>query len=204
MTKPDTHARIRRIDELTNEPVLDHDYDGIEELDNPLPGWWKATFYLTIVFAAGYFAWHNIFAGGQVHEMAYRAERAALDAKVAAIEQAKAAAFDPAALAKELADPKLASTGQPVFAAKCVSCHGAQAQGVIGPNLTDNAWINGDGTPAAIFKVVKDGVNEKGMPPWGPLLKEAELKGVVAYVISLKGSNPPGAKPPQGQVAKAN
>ena len=94
MSKP-AKPHIRRLDEKTNEPVLDHEYDGIEELDNPLPGWWLATFYLCVAFAAFYYGWQNIVAGGHVHEDAYRAEQARLDQKLADAEATAAKAFDP-------------------------------------------------------------------------------------------------------------
>ena len=194
---------IRRLDEFTNEPVLDHEYDGIEELDNPLPGWWLGTFYITIVFAAGYFAWHNIVGGGQVHERAYRAERAVVEAKINELAMANQAAIDPVAFAKEVSDKALIAPGGQIYSGKCAACHGAKGEGMIGPNLADNYWIHGDGTPLEIFKVIDKGVNEKGMPPWGSLLKKAELNQVTAYVISLQGSNPPNAKPPQGNPAAA-
>lgn len=191
---------IRRMDEMTNEPVLDHEYDGIEELDNPLPGWWLATFYITIVFAAGYFTWHNIIGGAHLHEEAYKAEWASLSAKIAAAEKAADKSIDPVALTKELSDKALVAPGEQVFNAKCVICHAAGGAGVVGPNLTDNAWINGDGTAPAIFKIVSKGVDGKGMPTWEGVLKPEEIKQVVAYVLSIKGSKPANPKPPQGKV----
>ena len=190
---------IRRLDEFTNEPVLDHEYDGIEELDNPLPGWWLATFYICIAFAGVYFTWQNILAGGHVHEQAYRAERAAIEAKSAAAEAAKVKAIDPVAFNKELSDKGLAASGAQVFGSRCASCHGPQAGGLIGPNLTDAYWIHGDGTPLEIYKVVDKGVNDKGMPNWGAILKPGDLKQVTAFVYSLKGSHPGNPKAPQGQ-----
>ena len=198
MSKP-SKPHIRRMDEMTNEPVLDHEYDGIEELDNPLPGWWLATFYITIVFAAFYFSWQNIFAGGHVHEQAYLADQAALDQKIAKIQEAAAKAFDPAKLAKELGDKALIEPGKQVFQTNCVTCHGPAAGGVVGPNLTDDYWIHGDGTPVAIWKVVNEGVPEKAMPTWGKQLAAEQVKQVVAYVISLHGSHPANAKEPQGK-----
>lgn len=197
-----TNKHIRRLDEITNEPVLDHEYDGIEELDNPLPGWWLGTFYITIVFAAGYFTWHNIIGGANLHEQAYRAERAVVEAKLAAVQKASEAGLDPVAFAKEVSDTALVAPGGKLFGSKCVSCHGNQAEGLIGPNLTDKHWINGDGSALAIFKVVDKGVTEKGMPPWGAMLNPQELRQVVAYVISRQGSNPPNAKAPQGNPVK--
>lgn len=199
----DSSKHIRRLDEFTNEPVLDHEYDGIEELDNPLPGWWLATFYITIVFAAGYFTWHNIVGGANLHEKAYRAERAQIEAKIAEREKAQQAAIDPVAFAKEHSDPGLVAPGGKVFEGKCSSCHGPQGGGLIGPNLTDNFWIHGDGSALEVHKVVAKGVNDKGMPPWEALLSKEELKQVVAYVLSLKGSKPANPKAPQGQEVKS-
>lgn len=195
-------SHIRRLDEKTNEPVLDHEYDGIEELDNPLPGWWLATFYITIVFAAFYFSWQNIFAGGHVHEEAYRADQARLDAKIAAVEAEAAKNFDATKLAAELGDKALVAPGAAVFKANCVTCHGPAAGGVVGPNLTDDYWIHGDGSPVEIWKVVDKGVPEKAMPSWGALIKPEEVKQVVAYVVSLHGSHPANARPPQGKKVK--
>jgi cytochrome c oxidase cbb3-type subunit 3 len=91
--------------------------------------------------------------------------------------------------------------GREVFQGKCVSCHGAQGQGGIGPNLTDDYWIHG-GKMTDIVKVVSEGVLDKGMPPWGAILKQDELYSVVIFVKSLRGTNPPGAKAPQGDLVK--
>lgn len=201
--KHNQDSHIRRLDELTHEPVLDHEYDGIEELDNPLPGWWLATFYITIVFAAGYFTWHNIIGGAHLHEQAYRQERAAVETQLAALEKAKEKAIDPVAFAKELSDKALLAPGGKVFSGRCSACHGAKGEGLIGPNLTDDHWINGDGKPLAIYKVIDKGVNDKGMPAWGSMLKPDELKQVTAYVISLRGSKPANAKAPQGEAYPA-
>ena len=88
--------------------------------------------------------------------------------------------------------------GKKSFGEKCSSCHGTQAQGLIGPNLTDSFWLHGNGSPSAIAKVIQDGVPDKGMPSWGPLLSRDELTQIAAYLVSLKGSHPAGAKAPQG------
>jgi cytochrome c oxidase cbb3-type subunit 3 len=97
-------------------------------------------------------------------------------------------------------DPAKLKHGAEVFVSKCVACHGDKGQGVIGPNLTDDYWIHGKGTLADIAEVVATGVPDKGMPPWGPVLAPDELRDVVAFVHSLHGTNPPGAKPPQGDL----
>jgi cytochrome c oxidase cbb3-type subunit 3 len=100
------------------------------------------------------------------------------------------------------AKPGLAEVGAAQYAAKCVACHGDQLQGQIGPNLTDKFWIHGKGSHLDIVKVIREGVPDKGMPPWGTVLKKDEVYAVTAYIISKKGSNPKGAKEPQGEASE--
>lgn len=198
----DTHKpndpHIRRMDEILNEPVLDHDYDGIEELDNPLPGWWLMTFYLAIVFSAGYFFWHSVIGDNRLAEREYRQQWAAVEARQAEELAAQKASLDPEALTAEVVQPAVIQAGKPIYDLRCSACHGMQGEGLIGPNLADEYWLHGDGSPVPVYEVIRDGVNANGMPPWGPLLSEDELKQVTGYVISLQGTNPPNAKAPQG------
>jgi cytochrome c oxidase cbb3-type subunit 3 len=105
----------------------------------------------------------------------------------------------PEELAALAANPQVLAAGKQVFSTNCVSCHKADGGGLIGPNLTDNAWIHG-GTLSEIHKTVSEGVLAKGMPPWGKVLKSDQVDAVVAYVASLKGTNPPDAKAPEGTV----
>ena len=189
----------RRMDEILGEPVLDHEYDGIEELDNPLPGWWLATFYGAIIFSVFYFTYHNIVNDSHVAESRYKTQIAAIEAKQAEIKAEQEANLDEGALNKELMQASLAGPGKAIFEGKCASCHAADGGGLVGPNLTDAHWINGDGSPVTIFKVIRDGVNANGMPPWGGILNESEMKQVSAYVVSLKGSTPANPKAPQGE-----
>jgi cytochrome c oxidase cbb3-type subunit 3 len=98
-----------------------------------------------------------------------------------------------------LGNPKNIHEGQEVFKAKCVACHGNEGQGVIGPNLTDDFWINGEGRIKDIAALVANGVPEKGMPPWGPVLTANEARDVVVFVRSLHASNPANPKAPQGE-----
>ncbi|MGZ3749173.1 MAG: c-type cytochrome, partial [Pseudobdellovibrionaceae bacterium] len=101
-------------------------------------------------------------------------------------------------LTAAMKDPKVAAVGAATFSTKCVSCHGPQLGGLIGPNLTDNFWIHGKGTRMDIVKIIRSGVPEKGMPPWESLLSKDEVYGLAAYIISKKGSNPANPKAPQG------
>lgn len=178
---------------------LDHDYDGIKEFDNPLPGWWLLTFYGAVVFAALYIAYYHFGPGpGPLEQLARDRE-----AMQKASQQAPSAAGDDDALfAAALASKEKLAAGAKVFQDRCVSCHAAGGAGSIGPNLTDKFWIHGDGSMPAIAKVVREGVLDKGMPPWGTMLKPEEVIDVVAFVKSLKGTNPPGAKAPQGNEVK--
>ncbi|MFO1519829.1 MAG: cbb3-type cytochrome c oxidase N-terminal domain-containing protein [bacterium] len=178
--------------------IADHEYDGIHELDNPLPGWWLMTFYITIAFALVYFAYYTLGNGPTLTEE--------LNKNMTRLEEMKPkkpkTEIDEAKLLALSKDPQEIKKGQEVFQARCVSCHGAKGEGVIGPNLTDNYWIHGKGTMPDVVKVISEGVNDKGMPAWGAVLKEDELYAVASYVKSLKGSAPPNPKAPQGDEVK--
>jgi cytochrome c oxidase cbb3-type subunit 3 len=179
-------------------PDTGHDYDGIREYDNRLPNWWLWTLIVTIVFGYGYWMYFHTFATGMSSREAYLAEMAEAEAAAAARAAARGALTDEALLAFALDDAKVGG-GKAVFAQYCVACHGPEAAGLIGPNLTDNHWINGGGKPTAILQVVNTGVAAKGMPAWGPLLGPDKVEQVVAYVLTLKGKNVAG-KAPEGEL----
>jgi len=177
--------------------ILDHEYDGIREYDNPLPRWWLNVFYVTILFAVVYVL--NIVPGvgtGQGRIANYEAEMARAkeqrDAEAASAgpvtaQSLAALAHDPAAMAKAGAR----------FKSTCAPCHRDDGGGNIGPNLTDDFWLHG-GDPLQIVQTVTNGVAAKGMPAWGPVLKPDELAAVVAYVTTLRGTNPANPKAAQG------
>lgn len=174
-----------------------HEYDGIIEHDNPLPMWWLWTFFLTIIFAFIYYIHYEMGGGGLTLQQE-------LKVAMQEIEQTKAGASATApmetedSLAAAFNKDGVLALGAAQYTAKCASCHGQELQGLIGPNLTDKFWIHGKATRMDIVKVIRDGVAEKGMPPWGPVMKRDEIYAVAAYIISKKGSNPAGAKEPQG------
>ncbi|MBI3556273.1 MAG: c-type cytochrome [Deltaproteobacteria bacterium] len=182
-----------------NEKLTDHDYDGIQELDNSLPQWWLGLLYLTLLFGAGYYCYYELGSGPSIQDE-FASEVAAMESKKTA---APPSLFPemPKLVAYQTSAEKLA-VGKTVFQNRCVSCHGDKGQGLIGPNLTDDYWIHGDGKIGAIAKVVHDGVLDKGMPPWVTLLTDEELYSVTAYVKSLRGTNPAGAKASQGNLVK--
>lgn len=175
--------------------LLDHNYDGIEELNNPLPMWWQQLFWATIIFAVGYFVYYQYMGGPTLQD------ELASDLKVAQEQQkASSAGADEGSLATLVGDAKAIEAGKKVFAQYCIACHAADGGGGIGPNLTDTSWIHGNGEIADVYKVINEGVVAKGMPTWGTVLSSAGLKNVAAFVVSLKGTTPANPKAAQGTV----
>lgn len=171
-----------------------HVYDGIVEHDNPMPTWWLWTFFLTIIFAFLYYI-HYELAGGPTLLDELQVEMQQIEKSAA---QVPAPEETETTLAAYFADPQMIEKGSAAYAQKCASCHGNELQGLIGPNLVDSYWIHGQGTKKDLVHWVRVGVPEKGMPPWGPVMKNEELYAVTAYVFSKKGSKPSGSKEPQG------
>ena len=180
-----------------NKPkILDHDYDGIQEEDNPLPRWWLLLFYACIVFAVIYTA-HYSFGPGKNPNETLPQELEALAAQ-RKINTPPSEVPNEEIFALLTKDSAKMGVAHELFEAKCASCHGVKGEGGIGPNLTDNFWVHGDGSFATNHKVISEGVLDKGMPPWGAMLKPEELNLVVAYVKTLAGTNPANPKAPQG------
>lgn len=177
------------------DPMLDHDYDGIRELDYPIPGWFNALFYGTIVFAAAYFAFYHLM-GGPTLGQEFEEDR---KAHVALVKKANPPRpFTPQELADAQKNPATLAQGRAFFESKCASCHLKDGGGQVGPNLTDAYWINGDGTLPFIVKTLQEGVTEKGMPAWEEKFKPEEILAIAAHVKSLKGTTPATPKAPEG------
>lgn len=172
-----------------------HEYDGISELDNPLPTWWVATFAITIIFAFHYYL-HYEFGGGPTLKQELMGAMEEIEKNkqhepiMTETEETLMNAMDRADIVK---------SGANVYGSKCAACHGTDLQGQIGPNLTDKFWIHGKGTRMALVKVIRDGVSDKGMPSWMQLLSKDDLYAVVAFILSRKDSNPKNPKAPQGE-----
>jgi cytochrome c oxidase cbb3-type subunit 3 len=177
--------------------LLDHDYDGIKELDNNLPPWWKYGFYLTIVIAFVYMAHYHIAKTGDSQEEEYNKSVAKGKAEVAEYMKNSANNVDESNVKMlEAAD---IATGKDVFTANCAACHGKLGEGTVGPNLTDNAWLHG-GSLVDIFKSIKYGWVDKGMKSWKEDLSPMQIAQISSYIKSIQGTNPPNAKAPQGEV----
>ncbi|KOF03620.1 hypothetical protein OB69_06885 [Roseivirga seohaensis subsp. aquiponti] len=178
--------------------MLDHDYDGIKELDNHLPPWWKALFYLSIVYAVIYLMVFHVFKSAPLQEEEYEIEMALAQAAKSNMEQTIVVDFDESNVpfnddAEALAD------GKKFFEAQCGMCHKADGGGLAGPNLTDDYWKHG-GSMTDIYNVIKNGVPNTAMISWESKLNPLRLQNVASYVKSLRGTNPPGALPPDGEL----
>jgi cytochrome c oxidase cbb3-type subunit III len=175
-------------------PLVDHEYDGIQELNNPAPFWWQLFFYLSIVFGIGYYAYYELGAAPSSNRRLQEDM-----AEVYALQSAnKPAGPDEAALNALVANPNALQLGKTVYDGKCMACHATDGGGLVGPNLADSYWIHGKGDLVGIYKVIHDGVADKGMPAWGTILKAEEVNAVTAYVKQFQGKKVAAAKAPQG------
>lgn len=177
--------------------ILEHEYDGIQEYDNPMPRWWLLTFAATVIFCVLYLLNIGPIGNGKGRIADYEASLAAY----AAQHPAPVTDVSDAQLLAIANDPTAVQAGAKIFASYCSSCHRADGGGMIGPNLTDEFWLHG-ATPEKIHAVVNDGVLEKGMPPWAKVLKPEQVNQVVAYITKLQGTHPANPKPPQGEPVK--
>jgi cytochrome c oxidase cbb3-type subunit 3 len=185
---------------LEGELLLDHDYDGIKELDNDLPPWWKYLFIGSVIFAAIYLVRFEILDGDNP-EMELQKEMA--EAKIA-LEEYKKTAPDLMDVDKVtlLTDASDLAKGKAIFTTNCVACHKADGGGQIGPNLTDKHWILGGGIKNVFRTLTEGGRAGKGMISWKSILKPTEIQQVGSYVLSLQGTNPADGKPPEGEIWK--
>lgn len=186
--------------ENQNPHVLDagHDYDGIEEFDNKLPRWWLLTLHGAILFAIGYWAYYETFEIGQDQMTALQVEMERAE-REAELRLAEMGGLSNELLTELAKDDAAVASGKELFTANCVACHGANAEGTVGPNLTDEYWLHGH-EPVDLHKVVAEGKTEKGMPAWKPVLGPKRVREVVAYLLTLRNTNVEG-KAPQGVTA---
>jgi len=181
------------------EPLLlDHEADGIRELDNLLPRWWLWLFYLTTAFAAGYMVYYHVLRVGDLQIAQY-------DREFKRGEQIKAAAlarFESSLVTLTPSkDRVILDQGQRTFSTLCAPCHRKDGGGLVGPNLTDDYWIHGSNFVDNL-KVIINGVPAKGMLTWKTMLKPSEIYGVASYIYTLRGTHPPNPKPPENQASQ--
>ncbi len=190
---------------IEDELDTGHDYDGIRELDNRLPNWWLMTLWGAVFFAIGYWTfYHGLPIGNSLEETLSALKNERSMAEQRKLEALIAQGQDPGSdeiLAKVIADEVRVKSGKTIYDSSCIACHKADGGGLVGPNLTDNAWIHGAGRPADLYRVINKGSVEKGMPAWGQPLGVTKVQDLVAYVSSIKNTNVDGGKAPQGEIA---
>ncbi len=201
--KPTFWQRFTGLKPISEEKnlVMEHAYDGIVELDNPTPPWFMYLFYGTIGFGIVYLFLFHLTGVGKLQTDEYTQEVAVAEEKRAAYIKLVAGKINENT-ATRLTDAKALGEGQTLYTQYCVACHGAAGQGGVGPNLTDEYWLHG-GSVKAIFRTITEGVPEKGMLSWKKQLNPLQVQQVTSFILSLQGTNPPGAKPPQGDKAAA-
>lgn len=180
---------------------IGHFYDGIEELDHAPPKWFTALFYTTVAFGIGYFLYYSVGDGPGLTTEYFREKAADETVQATLVAKAGSGAVNEDTLKGFLKDEGKKKLGAQVYQSKCVSCHGAQGQGGIGPNLTDDHWIHG-AKLTEMVDIISKGVGDKGMPPWGPIMSVDEIQAVSVYIRTLHGTHPAGAKEPQGDLVK--
>lgn len=175
--------------------LLDHEADGIRELDNNLPRWWVWLFNLTILFAVGYLLYYHGLRMGRLQAEEYRAEMEVGDRLKA---QALAKFESSLPEMQPLKDEVVLAQGQQTFKTLCAPCHRDDGGGLVGPNLTDDFWIHGPKFSDNL-KVIWNGVPDKGMVSWKGVLQPRDIHAVASYIHTLRGTKPPNPKPPENQ-----
>jgi cytochrome c oxidase cbb3-type subunit 3 len=173
-------ANDNKQNEVKEDPIREHSFDGIQEYDKKLPNWWLFTLYASIVFSFVYWIYYEQSGIGKSSE-----ENLAIE--LARIDEAKKASpsyvMGDAELWEMSRDEAVVSDGKATYIAFCVSCHGANLEGGIGQSLVDDVWVVG-GNPVDLIKMVKEGSPAKGMMPWGPVLGDKKISEVVAFILS--------------------
>ena len=182
--------------EKEKDIMFEHAHDGIYELDNDLPPWWKYGFYLTIIWAFLYLLNYHVLGTGKLQLAEYKEELAIAEtAKQERMALMKNNVNEETVIA--LNDVEAITAGKDIFTKNCVACHGQSAEGMVGPNLTDEFWIHGGGIKN-VFKTITNGVPAKGMISWKSQLSAIQIQSVASYILTLKGTNPANPKAPEG------
>ena len=183
------------------DQLLDHIYDGIQEYDNPLPPWWVYLFIITIIWGIVYLIHYDITGMGPGSAQEYQNEVTEFNKLKTTFSGNSSGPILEKNDFALTSDVNIINSGKQIYLINCVSCHGVNAEGGVGPNLTDDYWIHG-GEFENVIKTIFNGVMEKGMLAWKTSLNKKEIYSVANYVYSLNGTNPANAKAPQGNLYK--
>ncbi len=193
-TKANSFKPIHEEQALT----LDHDYDGIRELDNRLPPWWLYGFYVCILFSLVYLYRYHVSHSAPSSLQEYEVAMAQADAEKEEYLKKSANKVDENSVTL-LTDAAALAEGKKIFTSSCAACHGPEAGGIVGPNLTDDYWLH-KGSVKDVFKSIKYGIPEKGMKSWKDDFSPVQIAQLSSYIKSLKGTKPANAKEPQGEL----
>jgi cytochrome c oxidase cbb3-type subunit 3 len=183
-------------DDQKDPLLLDHDADGIRELDNKLPRWWVWLFYITIIYSAVYMLYYHVFMAGDLQAAEYTREMKA----GAAVKGAATGRFEAdIPNLKPSADAVVLDNGRQIYTKYCAPCHRADGGGLVGPNLCDNYWIHGSNYTDSV-SLIWNGVPAKGMITWKTTLKPEEIQAVASLIYTFRGTQPPNPKLPENQV----
>ncbi|MEP7106410.1 MAG: cbb3-type cytochrome c oxidase N-terminal domain-containing protein [Ferruginibacter sp.] len=183
--------------ERETDALLDHNYDGIQELNNALPPWWKYGFIITIGFALVYLLNFHVLGNGKNPTEEYLVEMDNAKIEKEAFEAKNKDRIDEANV--PMAGAEGVKKGKEFYMANCVACHGQKGEGGAGPNLTDDYWLH-KGSLNDIYNTIKKGYSDKGMQSWAIKFNPKEISELASFVTTLKGTNPPGGKAPQGDL----
>jgi cytochrome c oxidase cbb3-type subunit 3 len=185
--------------EREHEIMFDHEYDGIRELDNNLPLWWKYGFYITILFSAIYLVRYHILASAPLQDEEYKMEMEVAQKEVDEFIKKYSNVDENNIVA--LTDPVKINEGKELYVANCAACHGRSGEGSVGPNLTDPYWLHG-GSLKDIYRSIRYGWVEKGMKAWKDDLSQMQILQITSFIKTIQNTNPPNAKEPQGELYK--
>lgn len=180
------------------EILMDHEYDGIKELDNNLPPWWKYGFYLTIIVSIIYMVHYHVTKTGNLQAKEYAEEVKVAEAAIAEHMKNSSNNVDESNVKMLDGESDLAA-GKDLFITSCAACHGKLGEGSVGPNLTDDYWVHG-GSVVDVFKTIKYGWPDKGMKSWKEDMSPMQIAQVTSFIKSLRGTNPPNGKEKQGDL----
>ncbi|MEY4929349.1 MAG: hypothetical protein RI909_73 [Bacteroidota bacterium] len=181
--------------------MLDHNYDGIRELDNHLPPWWKWLFYLSIVFAGVYLLFYHVTDTLPLPLQEYENEVTLAQEQAKKLQASSPVAAIDETNVKVITDALAIADGKQIFLNNCASCHRKDGGGDIGPNLTDENWLHG-GAIQDVFKIIRHGVQGTNMIAWEGFISPEKMQNVANYILTLKGTNPENPKAPQGEIYK--
>jgi cytochrome c oxidase cbb3-type subunit III len=184
--------------EKEDEILMDHEYDGIRELDNNLPPWWKYGFYLSIAVSVIYMIIYHVTGSAPLQAEEYKRSIRNAEVQVAEFMKNSKNNVDETTV-KMLTDVTDLETGKNIFQGSCAACHGRNGEGGVGPNLTDEYWLH-SGSVSEIFKTIKYGWPDKGMKAWKDDFSPVQIAQMTSYIRTLKNTNPPNGKEKQGDI----